>query len=101
MPVSLGELATRFGCELIGDPDLVVSDVASFPNATDRSLTFLSNPALKAQLATTQAGAVILRPDDAADCPVAAILHDDPYACYARMAAVLHPAPTYVRRGNR
>ena len=95
MPVSLGELATRFGCELIGDPDLVVSDVASFPNATDRSLTFLSNPALKAQLATTHAGAVILRPGDAADCPVAAILHDDPYACYARMAAVLHPAPTY------
>ena len=95
MPVSLGELATRFGCELIGDPDLVVSDVASFPNATGGSLTFLANPALKAQLATTQAGAVILRPDDAADCPVAAILHNDPYACYARMAAVLHPAPTY------
>jgi len=95
MPVSLGELATRFGCELIGDPDLVVSGVASFLNATDRSLTFLSNPALKAQLATTRAGAVILRPDDAADCPVAAILHDDPYACYARMAAVLHPAPTF------
>ena len=95
MPVSLGELATRFGCELIGDPDLVVSDVASLPNATDRSLTFLSSAAYKAQLASTQAGAVILRPDDAPDCPVAAILHDDPYACYARMAAILCPAPTY------
>jgi UDP-3-O-[3-hydroxymyristoyl] glucosamine N-acyltransferase len=96
MPVSLGELATRFGCELIGDPDLVVSDVASLPNATDRSLTFLSNAVYKEQLASTRAGAVILRPDDAEDCPVAAILHDDPYACYARMAAVLRPAPTYV-----
>ena len=95
MPISLGELATRFGCELIGDPDLVVSDVASLPNATKQSLTFLSNAAYKEQLASTQAGAVIVRPDDAADCPVAAILHDDPYACYARMAAVLHPAPTY------
>ena len=95
MPVSLGELATRFGCELIGDPDLVVSDVASLPNATGRSLTFLSSAAYKAQLASTQAGAVILRPDDAPDCPVAAILHDDPYACYARMAAILCPAPTY------
>jgi UDP-3-O-[3-hydroxymyristoyl] glucosamine N-acyltransferase len=95
MPISLGELATRFGCELIGDPDRVVSDVASLPNATDRSLTFLSNAAYKEQLATTQAGAVIVRPDDAADCPVAAILHDDPYACYARMAAVLHPGPMH------
>jgi UDP-3-O-[3-hydroxymyristoyl] glucosamine N-acyltransferase len=95
MPISLGELATRFGCELIGDPERVVSDVASLPNATDRSLTFLSNAAYKEQLATTQAGAVIVRPDDAADCPVAAILHDDPYACYARMAAVLHPGPMH------
>ena len=95
MPISLGELATRFGCELIGDPDRVVSEVASLPNATDRSLTFLSNAAYKEQLAATQAAAVILRPDDAPDCRVAAILHDDPYACYARMAAVLHPAPTY------
>ena len=91
MPISLGELATRFGCELIGDPDLVVSDVASLPNATNRSLTFLSDAKYKAQLASTEAAAVILRPDDAADCPVAAILHDDPYACYARMANVLYP----------
>jgi UDP-3-O-[3-hydroxymyristoyl] glucosamine N-acyltransferase len=95
MPVSLGELATRFGCELIGEPDLVVSEVASLTNATDRSLTFLSNAAYKEQLASTRAAAVILRPDDAADCPVAAILHDDPYACYARMAAILHPALTF------
>ena len=96
MPISLGELATRFGCELIGDPDLVVSEVAPLPKATGASLTFLSSPAYKDQLALTQAGAVILRPDDAADCPVAAILHADPYACYARMAAVLHPAPSHV-----
>ena len=95
MPVSLGELATRFGCELIGDPDVVISDVASLVNATDRSLTFLSSSAYKDQLASTEAAAVILRPDDAAECPVAAILHDDPYACYARMAAVVHPAPTF------
>ena len=92
MPISLGELATRFGCELIGDPDAVVSEVASLPNATSRALTFLSNSAYKEQLASTQAAAVILRPNDAADCPVSAILHEDPYACYARMATILHPA---------
>ncbi len=95
MPVSLGELATRFGCELIGDPDIVVSEVASLQHATGQALSFLSGAAFKDQLASTKAGAVILRPDDAADCPVAAILHEDPYACYARMAAILHPAPTF------
>ena len=95
MPISLGELATRFGCELIGDPDIEVSGVASLTNADAGSLTFLSNATFKQQLSSTKAAAVILRPDDAADSPVAALLHADPYACYARMAAVVCPAPAY------
>lgn len=95
MPISLGELATRFGCELIGDPDSVVSGVASLPNATAESLTFLASKAYKQQLSSTKAAAVVLRPDDAADCPVAAFLHDDPYACYARMASAVCPPPEY------
>ena len=95
MPISLGELATRFGCELIGDPDIEVSGVASMQNANSDSLTFLSNPAFKEQLPSTKAAAVILRPEDAADSPVAALLHADPYTCYARMAAVVCPAPVY------
>ncbi len=95
MPVSLGELATQFGCELIGDPDVEVSDVASLQNATAQSLTFLSNQSLKEQLSSTKAAAVVLRPADADDCPVAALVHDDPYACYARMAGVVCPPPAY------
>jgi UDP-3-O-[3-hydroxymyristoyl] glucosamine N-acyltransferase len=95
MPVSLGELATRFGCELIGDPDIEVSVVASLPNADSDALTFLANAAYKQQLSSTKAAAVILRPDDAAESPVAALLHADPYACYARMAAVLYPQPSF------
>jgi len=95
MPISLGELATRFGCELIGDPDSVVSGVASLPNATPESLAFLASKAYKEQLSSTKAAAVILRPADAPDCPVAAILHDDPYACYARMVAVVCPPPAF------
>jgi UDP-3-O-[3-hydroxymyristoyl] glucosamine N-acyltransferase len=95
MPVSLGELATRFGCELIGDPDVVVSGVASLTNATPESLTFLASKAYKEQLPSTKAAAVVLRPGDAPDSPVAALLHDDPYGCYARMASVVCPPPVY------
>jgi len=93
VPISLGELATQFGCELIGDPDVVVSKVASLPNAGPDALSFLSSSNFKPQLASTKAGAVILRRDDAADSPVAALIHDSPYACYARMAAVVCPGP--------
>jgi UDP-3-O-[3-hydroxymyristoyl] glucosamine N-acyltransferase len=95
MPISLGELATRFGCELIGNPDSVVSGLASLPNATAESLTFLASKAYKEQLSSTKAAAVVLRPGDAADSPVASLLHDDPYACYARMATVICPPPAY------
>ena len=91
MPISLGELATRFGCELIGDPDGVVEGVAALQNATPRSLTFLSSAAFAPQLPSTKAAAVILRARDADACPVAAFVCDDPYAMYARMAAVVCP----------
>ena len=95
MPVSLGELATRFGCELIGDPETRVSEVASLVDAGPSALTFLSNSNYKVALADTQAAAVILRAADAPDCPVAALLSDDPYATYARMAAVVCPPPSH------
>lgn len=95
VPISLGELATQFGCELIGDPDVVVNGVGSLANAATDALSFLSNPALKPQLALTEAAAVILRAQDADASPVAAIIHDDPYACYAQMAAVVCPPPAF------
>lgn len=95
MPISLGELATQFGCELIGDPDTVVNSVASLPNAGPADLTFISNPVYKKQLSSTRAAVVILRPEDAAAAPVAVMVHDDPYACYARMANVICPPPEY------
>ncbi len=91
MPISLGELATRFGCELIGDPDTVVNDVSSLRNAGAESLSFLSSSAYKQELPKTTAAAVVLRPDDAVDSPVASLLSDNPYAMYARMAAIIHP----------
>ncbi len=95
MPISLGDLATSVGCELIGDPDVTVSDVKSLQNATAESLTFLSNSAYKKQLPSTKAAVVVLRAEDAEDCPVAAFLSDDPYATYARMATLVCPEPGF------
>jgi UDP-3-O-[3-hydroxymyristoyl] glucosamine N-acyltransferase len=95
MPVTIGELATRFGCELIGDGDVVVDNVSGLHNAGPGSLSFLSNPRFKEQLSSTKAAAVILREEDADEAPVAALLSDNPYAHYALMAAVIHPAPEF------
>lgn len=93
MAVSLGELAARFGCDLAGDPDVTVDDVASLANAGPNALSFLSNPGLKPALATTRAAAVVLRAEDADGAPVPTLICENPYAAYARMAAIIHPPP--------
>ena len=93
MAISLAELAATFDCELRGDAEVVVSEVSSLSNAAATSVSFLTGKAFKQQLAETKAAAVILRAEDADDCPTACLIHENPYACYARVAALLHPAP--------
>lgn len=96
MSTSLGELAVQFGIELVGDPATRVSRVATLANADSESLSFFANKAYREQLRQTSAAAVLLRPDDANDCPVNALLADDPYLAYARIAGVLCPFPEVV-----
>jgi UDP-3-O-[3-hydroxymyristoyl] glucosamine N-acyltransferase len=91
MAVSLGELAVRFGCELRGDPDVTVERVATLANAGPGELSFLANPRYRGQLAATRAAAVVLEAAAVADCPAAMLVSANPYATYARIAAVLHP----------
>lgn len=91
MPLTLGELAERFGCTLHGPADAVVSRVATLSNAGPDAVAFLANPAYAKRLATTRAGAVILGERHREDCPVPCLVAANPYATYARVAAVLHP----------
>ena len=95
MPIKLGELAAQFDCELVGDPDRIIDNVAGLQNAGPTSLSFLSNPRFRGQLAGTQAAAIVLRAEDVGDSPTASLVSDNPYADYARMAAVIHPPPRY------
>jgi UDP-3-O-[3-hydroxymyristoyl] glucosamine N-acyltransferase len=90
---TLGELAARFGCELRGDPKAVVARVATLSGATPDAVTFLANPLYRGQLAGTRAGCVILAPRDRDACPVASLVHEQPYLVYARIAAFLNPKP--------
>lgn len=95
MPASLGELATEFGCDLVGDPDTRIERVATLANATPHSIGFLANRAYRDQLRRTKAAAVVLTENDVDDCPVAALITADPYVTYARIARVLHPSPSH------
>jgi UDP-3-O-[3-hydroxymyristoyl] glucosamine N-acyltransferase len=92
MRARLGDLATRFGCELVGDPEAVVTHVATLANAGPEALSFFANPAYRTRLQNTAAGAVVLGPGDAETCPVPALVAGEPYATYARIAGLLHPS---------
>jgi UDP-3-O-[3-hydroxymyristoyl] glucosamine N-acyltransferase len=94
MSITLGELAVRFGCVLKGDPDVRISRVGTIERADAESITFLANPRYKRFLASTKAAAVVLDPRLANESPVPALLIANPYATYARIAAVLYPAST-------
>lgn len=93
MTVTLGELAVRFGCELRGDPAIVVDSVGSLAQAGGRAVTFLANPKYVSQLADTRAAAVILDARTAPKSPVASLVVANPHATYARVATLLHPDP--------
>jgi UDP-3-O-[3-hydroxymyristoyl] glucosamine N-acyltransferase len=90
--ISLGELAVRFGCELRGDPAALVDSVATLGEADGRAVAFLADSRHRRALERTRAAVVVLDPDSAAGCPVAALVCPNPRATYARIAAALYPS---------
>lgn len=93
MRATLAELAERFGCDYRGDADRSVVRVATLSGADESSVSFLANTKFRDDLATTRAGIVILDARYADECPTDCLIHENPYATYARVAAYLHPAP--------
>lgn len=90
---SLSDLSARFGLELRGDPEHCIEAVGTLQDAGPAQISFLANPAYRKQLPGTRAGAVILEASAAADCPTNALLAEDPYLSYARVAALFDPRP--------
>lgn len=90
MPVSLTEIVARFGGRLVGDGNRQISSIAALDAAGSQQLSFLANPKYRSQLLTTKAAAVILAPDIADSCQVAAIITAQPYLYFARVSQWLN-----------
>ncbi|HZP67777.1 MAG TPA: UDP-3-O-(3-hydroxymyristoyl)glucosamine N-acyltransferase [Rudaea sp.] len=90
---TLAALAERFGLELKGDGARTIEGVGTLAAATPAELSFLANPHYRAQLATTRAGAVVLRAADAADAAVPCLMAADPYVAFAKIAALFERLP--------
>lgn len=90
--VTLGEIAVAAGARLQGgDAATVVTGVAPLHRAGPGQLSFLTHPRYRACLATTQAAAVILSPDDARGCPAPVLVAANPQVAYARAATLFEP----------
>lgn len=78
----------------------MLSGVAPLQTAARGEVSFLDNRKYLPALETTQAGAVIVHPDMAGRVPAGsvAIVTAEPYAAWARVAALFHPLPP-VRAG--
>lgn len=88
----LGEIVERFGGELIGDPDVLVEQVAPLGTAQHGHVSFLANPKYRQQLKDTKASAVILGIAEREATHLPRILSDNPYAYFAKVSALLNPS---------
>jgi UDP-3-O-[3-hydroxymyristoyl] glucosamine N-acyltransferase len=87
LPVSAQTLAQLLGGDLLGDAGLAITRIGPLQAATADTIAFLSNPRYNAQLATSQAGCVIVGEAlrDAVRHRPSAIVCVDPYLAYARL----------------
>lgn len=95
MKYTLDELAKHVSGEVKGDSSCKIVSVATLQHADATQISFLTNSSYRKQLASSQAGAVIMSAADAENSPVNAIISQNPYAAYAKIAALLSPAEKY------
>jgi len=81
--VRLAELAARVGATV------------EVEHAEAGAIAFLANPKYRALLESTRASAVIVAPDVAAATSLPKLVSRDPYVTFAKVAAILNPAPDW------
>ena len=89
---SLREIAQRFGGEVVGDPSVKVSQVATLEAAAPGTITFLSSERYLPQLKSTRAEAVIVGESARAATRLPRIVCANPYAYFARVSGLFNPA---------
>jgi UDP-3-O-[3-hydroxymyristoyl] glucosamine N-acyltransferase len=91
--LSLSEIAARLGGDVLGDAQTQIRQVATLASAGMGEIAFLANRKYRGQLQSTQAAAVIVAPEFAEGVERPRIVTANPYAYYARVAALLNPQP--------
>lgn len=93
MVFTLAQLAQRLGAQVHGDGSLEIRKVATLEKAGKGEITFLSNKKYRTYLEQCQATAVLITEEDLPFCPTNALVLEDPYVGFARVAQLLDTTP--------
>ena len=90
MTLTVAEIAQQIGAEVIGDAVLEITGLGSLGTAVAGELSHLSSSSYRQLLASTQASAVIVSPDDVQQCAVTALVLDNPYRGFAQASELFY-----------
>lgn len=93
MVLTLGQIASELGAELHGDASVEVSRIANLETAGEGDISFLSDPKYVPFLAKTAASAVLVKSGHLPECHTNALVVNDPYVGFARVAQLLDTTP--------
>ena len=89
-PFTLGEIASRLGGRVVGDPQLVIRQVGSLESAGPGQISFLSDSKHGAKLAATRAAAIILSAENEKLTRLPRIVCEAPYAYFAKVSQLFN-----------
>ncbi len=92
---TLGEIADLIGSTVQGDSTVPVCGIAPLELAKAGDISFLDNQKYRKFLETTQASAVILSSQDAKLLSIPALICENPYVGYAKVANLFNPKFEY------
>lgn len=93
MAFSLSEIVARFGGELLDDNGVRISGVAPIERAGAGEIAFVSQAKYLRDIGVTTAEALILPPEGRNASSRPRIITGNPYLYFARVSALLNPAP--------
>ena len=89
----LQDLAKTLGGDIHGNEKIAINKLATLANAGEGALSFLSNMKYLSDLKSTKASAVLLTKEMLAFCPSNAIVLENPYLAFAKIASLFNSAP--------
>ncbi len=92
-PKTLDALAALIGARIQGDPSCLIDGIAPLESAKPGDLSFVTHKQYRKYLATSQASAVIVGSEDAKDCPIPALISDNPRLSLAKAAKLFEKNP--------